>query len=255
MGGYPKHRAEGWIEIYQRLVSKRMHEDFVARAVNALPYGMRRIKILAHAAGERDLQDRMRVWFGGVSMRERNIILGRVAPSMPVDTYPFSATIVSSLRRTLFFDQTSWLPDNLLERGDRMMMAGSIEGRMPFMDVALASVVARFPDKFLIGGRGGKVVLRAAMAKVVEPAVLNRKKVGFRVPFHEWLRQAYRELVGDLLLSNMSQVSQICDRNALRRFVGEHLQIHDRPQNLFVILPAVEMFADEATQCISVTNL
>ena len=66
MGGYPKHRAKGWIEIYQRLVSKRMHEDFVARAVNALPYGMRRIKILAHAAGERDLQDRMRVWFGGV---------------------------------------------------------------------------------------------------------------------------------------------------------------------------------------------
>ena len=49
---------------------QRMHEDFVARAVNALPYGMRRIKILAHAAGERDLQDRMRVWFGGVSMRE-----------------------------------------------------------------------------------------------------------------------------------------------------------------------------------------
>ena len=58
---------------------------------------------------------------------------------------------ISSLRRVLFFDQTSWLPDNLLERGDRMMMAGSIEGRMPFMDVELARVVARFPDHFLIG--------------------------------------------------------------------------------------------------------
>ena len=135
------------------------------------------------------------------------------------------------------------------------MMAGSIEGRMPFMDVALASVVARFPDKFLIGGRGGKVVLRAAMAKVVEPAVLNRKKVGFRVPFHEWLRQAYRELVGDLLLSNMSQVSQICDRNALRRFVGEHLDGRQNHEKILWSIMNLEMFADEATQCISVTNL
>ena len=43
------------------------------------------------------------------------------------------------------------------------MMAGSIEGRMPFMDTVLAGVVARFPDRFLVGGRGGKTVLRAAM--------------------------------------------------------------------------------------------
>ena len=44
-----------------------------------------------------------------------------------------------------------------------MMMAGSIEGRMPFMDTVLASVVARFPDEFLTRGKGGKTVLRAAM--------------------------------------------------------------------------------------------
>ena len=242
IGGYPKHRAEQWIEIYQRLVPKRMHEDFVARAVRALPYGMRRIKTLVRAAGERDLQDRMRVWFGGVSVSERNAVLGRVAPSTPVDAYPFSATIGSSLRRTLFFDQTSWLPDNLLERGDRMMMAGSIEGRMPFMDSVLASVVARFPDKFLIGGRGGKVVLRAAMAKVLEPAVLNRKKVGFRVPFHEWFRDAYRELVRDLLLSDVSQVSRICDRNAVRSFVSEHLEGRQNHEKILWSLMNLEMF-------------
>ena len=67
------------------------------------------------------------------------------------------------MRRTLLFDQTSWLPDNLLERGDRIMMAASIEGRMPFMDTGLAETVARFSDRLLIGTNGGKCVLRAAM--------------------------------------------------------------------------------------------
>lgn len=47
--------------------------------------------------------------------------MGRVASLTPSDFYPFSSQAPSSLRRTLFFDQSSWLPDNLLERGGRMM--------------------------------------------------------------------------------------------------------------------------------------
>ena len=46
----------------------------------------------------------------------------------------------STLRRMLYFDQTSWLPDNLLERGDRMTMAASIESRVPFLDHELAEL-------------------------------------------------------------------------------------------------------------------
>ena len=117
--------------------------------IGRLPYGMRRIKIAASAAGERDPGNRMRIWFGGNSPADRDAILGRILSTVPPDPYPFSAHMGSQLRRTLFFDQTSWLPDNLLERGDRMMMAGSIEGRMPFMDTELAAVVARFPTSSL----------------------------------------------------------------------------------------------------------
>jgi asparagine synthase (glutamine-hydrolysing) len=242
IGGYPKHRAEPWIEIYQRLVPKRVHDNLVTPAVRALPYSLRRVKIFVRAAGERDLLSRMRLWFAGISVNERNVLLGRVATRRPVDDYPFSAPIGSSFRRTLFFDQTSWLPDNLLERGDRMMMAGSIEGRMPFMDTILASVVARFPDKYLIGARGGKLVLRAAMAKVLEPATLYRKKIGFRVPFDQWLRGAYRELVRDLLLSELSQISWICDRSAVHRFVKEHLDGRQNHEKVLWSLMNLEIF-------------
>ena len=48
---------------------------------------------------------------------------GKSAP--PFDADPRA----SSLRRALYFDQASWLPDNVLERADRMTMAASLEAR------------------------------------------------------------------------------------------------------------------------------
>jgi asparagine synthase (glutamine-hydrolysing) len=203
---------------------------------------MRRLKILAAAAGERELSRRMRIWFGGVSVSERDAMIRRPGLLSPPDVYPFSAKIGSVVRRTLFFDQTSWLPDNLLERDDRMMMAGSIEGRMPFMDVILASVVARFPDKFLTGRRGGKVILRAAMAKVLPPEILNRKKIGFRVPFNEWFRGPYRQHIRDMLTSEASHVARICNGKLVRRLVGEHLAGHQNHEKILWSLTNLEIF-------------
>jgi asparagine synthase (glutamine-hydrolysing) len=231
MGGYPKHQAERWIGLYQWLMPHLLHERLIYPLVRSLPYGMRRVKILALAAGERDFVNRMRVWFGGLSVGESEAMLGRLLSATPPDLFPYSSETQSSLRRALFFDQTSWLPDNLLERGDRMMMAGSIEGRMPFMDTALASVVARFPDEFLTGGKGGKTVLRAAMDKILGPGIVRRKKVGFRVPVGEWFKGPYRDFLQDMLVSDSSSLAQMVSGLKLGTLVAEHLnggQNHER---------------------------
>lgn len=242
MGGYPKHRAERWIALYHHLVPQVVHNKLLQPAVQALPYGVRRAKVLAMAAGERELSNRMRVWFGGISLEERNALLGHPASMEPRESYPFSAQIGSNVRRTLFFDQTSWLPDNLLERGDRMMMAGSIEGRMPFMDVELAALTARFPDKFLVGKAGGKVVLRAAMEKILPAEILQRKKVGFRVPIDEWFRGPYRDFVCEALISNASQVSCVCDSGVVRRLVKAHLDGRANNEKILWSLVNLELF-------------
>ena len=242
MGGYPKHRAEPWVRCYHRLMPKALHERVINPLVHMLPYSMRRVKTVALVAGERDLANRMRLWFGGVSVDERDAILGRTDTIAPPDPYPFSLQIGSRLRRILFFDQTSWLPDNLLERGDRMMMAGSIEGRMPFMDTVLAGVVARFPDRFLIGGKGGKTVLRAAMTKTLPPEILRRNKVGFRVPFGEWIRGPHRDFIQDLLTSGGSDVSRICNGTRLRSLVAEHMNGRHNHERILWSLASLEIF-------------
>ncbi len=242
MGGYPKHRAEGWANIYQRLVPQHLHDSIIAPAIHALPYGTRRLKILAAAFGERELRNRMRFWFAGMTFNECSALLGNQMPLAPPDPFPFSASSESSLRRTLFFDQTSWLPDNLLERGDRMMMAGSIEGRMPFMDTELAKIVARFPDNFLVGHWSGKAVLRAAMTKILPKTIINRQKIGFRVPFNEWFRGPLREFIHDMLVSDSSQTAQICDGAVVRQLVQEHIVGRQNHEKILWSLVNLELF-------------
>ena len=96
MGGYPKHRVEPWVELYQRLTPSVLHERLIRPLVRALPYSMRRVKVVALAAGERDPINRMRLWFGGVSLKERKAILGRDTSSIPPDLYPFSLQFASN---------------------------------------------------------------------------------------------------------------------------------------------------------------
>ena len=240
--GYPKHIAEGWATQYQTIIPSTVHDRFIRPAINALPYRARRIKILARALGERDFRSRMRSWFGGLSPEERSKIISSAPNDQAIDQYPFSLVQSSALRRTLFFDQTSWLPDNLLEGCDRMMMAASIEGRMPFLDVELARVAARFPDEYLTGHRRGKAVLREALSKILPTKILTRKKVGFRVPIEKWFRGPYSDLLQDLLTSSQSEVRRVCGASIIDACVDEHVKGRQNHERALWLLSNLELF-------------
>jgi asparagine synthase (glutamine-hydrolysing) len=242
LGGYPKHRAEGAIGLYQAIMPQAVHDSVVAFIIRSLPYGMRRAKIFLSAAGERDFTHRMRYWFGGLSLKDRDLMLGKPVSSEPPDRFPFSMDVGSNGRKTMFFDQTSWLPDDLLERGDRMMMAGSVEGRMPFMDAELARLVARLPDKFLFWGKGGKLVLRMAMKGVLPDSIIHRKKVSFRVPISGWMQGPYQEFVRNQLTGAGSLTAHIFDRKVIARLVDEHMAARQDHDKILWSLMNLELF-------------
>src|SRR5690606_9754451 len=149
-----------------------------------------KLETFARTAGERDFAARMVYWFGAVTANGHEELIGASTRNRHSrNGFPFSSSPDQShLRRTLFFDQTSWLPDNLLERADRMMMAGSIEGRMPFLDRDLIAFVSALPDHFKLGPRYGKQILRDVMRPILPQEVLTRKKIGFQVPTAAWFR-------------------------------------------------------------------
>lgn len=242
LGGYPKHVYERYAAGYQMLPGALRH-GLVEPLVHALPYRFRRAKTAIVNLGLEDRQDRMPRWFGALSGKERDeLVAFRPAGGRSSGVQFDTPTENSALRRILYFDQTSWLPDNLLERGDRMTMAASIEARMPFMDHELAAYVSSLPDSYRVRGRQTKWILREAMKRLLPAAILERPKVGFRVPVNEWFRGPMRDYLYDHLTGKDSLTVQYYRRDVLERVLIEHVNGRQNYEKLLWTLLNLEIW-------------
>jgi asparagine synthase (glutamine-hydrolysing) len=87
------------------------------------------------------------------------------------------------LNQALYINAKTSLPNFILAYlGDRMEMAHSIEGRVPFLDHHVAEVCARIPVDMKVRGIREKHVLREAARDVLIPEVYDRQKHPFTTP-------------------------------------------------------------------------
>jgi asparagine synthase (glutamine-hydrolysing) len=243
LGGHPRHSAERFTTLYQSLVPARLHRAIVEPLVKLLPYRYRRLKVAMAAIGLRDPRERMPRWMGAMSLAERNRLLGARVVQRAPDPRPFLwSPQRSTLQRMLYFDQTSWLPDNLLEHGDRVTMAASIEARMPFMDTELAALAARLPDSWRIKGFTQKYILRRLMADVLPKSILNRPKAGFRIPVNEWFRGPMRSFARDHVTGPASLARELFNGREVERVLSEHENGSQNHEKLIWSLVNLELF-------------
>jgi len=246
-GGYPKHVAEqalGWM-VPSGMLSLASHAFLSAEAI--IPGNRKRLTIAARALKERDFSKRMVRWFGGLSSNERAAIWTGAHPSHAgANLIPFTAAKgASSLRRILHFDQTSWLPDNLLERMDRMTMAASIEGRAPFMDTHLAAFSARLPDHWRIKCRMTKRIMRTAFGNRVPQAVLERPKNGFRLPVSTWFKTELHDQFQDMMASDNAISKDFLHVAKISQIASDHHSgVQDHSKVLWSLF-ALETFLGE----------
>jgi asparagine synthase (glutamine-hydrolysing) len=250
LGGYPKHVLERYVCTYQH-VPAAVRRGLIEPLCRSLPYGFRRAKTAVANLGLADRRERMPHWFGALTDPERCRLTRLAAPRANSDSAPRfdSCRGNSALRDILYFDQTSWLPDNLLERGDRMTMAASLEARMPFMDHQLAAFVSGLPDEWRVRGLTTKRILRAAMRRVLPAEILERPKIGFRVPVNEWFRGSMRGYLTDHLLAAESRTRDYYRPQALRRYVDEHTAGRQNHEKLLWCLLSLEVWHRELGLC------
>jgi asparagine synthase (glutamine-hydrolysing) len=242
-GGYPKHVYERFVGPYQRLVPAWLHRRLVAATIDRLPYSQRRLQILSACLGVRDEQERMVRWVGALLPDEQAELSW--LPRPPLVDLGIAARRNTPLRKILAFDQLSWLPDNLLERGDRMTMAASIEARMPFLDVDLVEFLSGLPDRFRVRGLTTKRLLRAAMKELLPAEILTRPKVGFRVPTNEWFRREWRDAIFDALTGDDSLTRQFFSTKPLARLLQDHVDGRRNNEKMIWSLFALETFQRE----------
>jgi asparagine synthase (glutamine-hydrolysing) len=94
---------------------------------------------------------------------------------------------LSTLQSAQWSDVATWLPNDLLIKLDRCLMANGLEGRTPFLDPEVADFAFTLPDRFKVRGRFGKYLLRAWLARTCPAAAPWARKQGFTVPVEAWI--------------------------------------------------------------------
>ncbi|MBI1971853.1 MAG: asparagine synthase (glutamine-hydrolyzing), partial [Candidatus Aenigmarchaeota archaeon] len=94
----------------------------------------------------------------------------------------------------LLIDREMWLPDYILLRLDRMTMANSVEGRVPYLDHRLMELSMSMPQKLKLRGFTEKYILRRAMKNILPAEILKRKKRPFITPVSEWGEKSLKEM-------------------------------------------------------------
>lgn len=139
------------------------------------------------------------------------------------DTLPHNSLDAGYLNRYLWLDQRYYLADDILYKSDRMSMAHSVEVRPPFLDHRIVEFAARLPENLKIRNSNLKVVLRHLMRNKLPAHVLNRKKEGFDIPAHDWLRGVLRPMLLDTLTRESVEESNLFSWNAVEQILHDHL--------------------------------
>lgn len=150
-------------------------------------------------------------WNGTFSEAEKATLMRRQLPgALPWLLSSLQADLPGDgLGPYMKFDQAYYLPDDILVKSDRMSMAHSIEVRPPFLDHRLIEFAAKLPEKLKIQGSRQKVLLKELMRDKLPPTILQRKKVGFDIPAHEWFRGPLRELLMETLESGEAEHGEV----------------------------------------------
>jgi asparagine synthase (glutamine-hydrolysing) len=127
----------------------------------------------------------------------------------------------STLDRMSHADLQTYLVE-LLMKQDQMSMAASIESRVPFLDHELVEHVVRTPVQFKIRGLTTKAILREALRDRVPREILQRRKLGFPVPFGRWARERFAPLVRSTVLGPRALARGLFEPKLLERVVAEH---------------------------------
>ena len=114
-------------------------------------------------------------------------------------SYPAAWT---PLQKMQALDLQHALPDNLLVKADRMLMAHGVEGRMPFVDRRVVSWGLGAADALKCDRREGKKILKDWAGGFMPAEHFAAKKRGFYVPVNDWWQGERLEALGRVLTSN-----------------------------------------------------
>jgi asparagine synthase (glutamine-hydrolysing) len=219
-GGYTIYREPLSLAPFEKVPGAL--RGLLGRASTRLPDGMRGKDLLRR--GAIPLEQR---YYGNARIFRDGELAGvlrqydprRSHTDVTADHYAESAGW-DPVARMQHVDLFTWLRGDILVKADKMTMANSLELRVPFLDPEVFAVASGLPRAAKLGENTTKLALRKALAGIVPPHVLQRRKLGFPVPIRHWLRDEMYDWARGIVRD--SQADHLVDLAAVTRMLDAH---------------------------------
>ena len=137
----------------------------------------------------------------------------------------------------------SSLPDELLMYADKLSMAHSLEGRVPYLDRTVVEYVQRLDANLKIRHGTRKWLHRQVCQSYLPPHIDKRKKRGFAVNVVDgWFRSSVQGQLSELLLDESSLMYELLKREPVRKLLSEHRRGRQDNHKLLFSLVMVEQW-------------
>jgi len=233
--GYLTYQADK-AAVWFRRIPEFLRKFLFLPLVRLLPVSSRKVSFdyMAKRFVEGSLFDPLRAhyWWNGTfgETEKKGLLRGDVLRSLQgTDTlsvfrsYFNSAGKADMISRYQYVDLKLLLADDYLVKVDRMSMANSLEVRPPLLDHRLVEFVAKMPVELKLRRWSKKYLLKKSMAAHLPEEVLKRKKQGFSVPIHNWLRRELKDMMLDELSPSRIRWLGYFNEDCVEGLIRNHL--------------------------------
>jgi asparagine synthase (glutamine-hydrolysing) len=145
---------------------------------------------------------------------------------------------VHPLKQISFLELTHYLPNTLLRDTDMMSMAHGLEIRVPLIDHRLVEWMFSVPPEIQFQRPPAKSLLVRSLPQQLPHQLVNRKKMGFTLPFEKWLRNDLKKEVASVLTAPVPALSGLISEPAVGRVWKDFLDgkiAWSRPWALYIL--------------------
>ena len=250
--GYPKHAYADAPWVLRKALAVA-GPDRAAALLGMFGGDARRAMVAFRAMAGRQEIDRLVQWFSYLDAKDLRTLLpelGWTEADLARTTQSQIAALAEFPSETALFrmqatDYATWLPDNMLERGDRMTMAEGLEVRPPFLDKELVAFGMGLPDQLKVRRGVGKWIVRQWARDMLPAHIIARRKWGFRVPLAQWFRGPLRDMLYSRLTGADGLMARYGNPVAIRNLLDAHCAGRiDASESLWTLLTAEIWFSD-----------
>ena len=220
-GGYNEYNDSGWEKKYLKL--PLFIRKFNAMLIKPLPRFKGKNTLIKFG---KDLSER---YYNKTEMflpKDVNDILNKdyVTNLSPFDlckSYHEKVKNEDDVLRKMYIDLNFWLPNDILLKADKMSMANSVELRVPFLDKEVWNLSKRIPTKYMVKDNQTKYIFRRIAKKVIPEEWAKRRKLGFPVPFGNWLMEdKYYNMVKEMF--NKDFAGEFFNKEKINKMLDDH---------------------------------